>query len=61
MPLIPGGSSRPVTKEDRNDYVRAYVRYVLDESVREPFQAFDEGFKRVCEGKVLVSDPKVYA
>ena len=44
-----------VTKDNRTEYVRAYVRHVLDESVKEPFHAFDEGFKRVCDGKVLVS------
>ena len=54
--LVPGGSNRSVTMEDRAEYVRAYVRYILDESVKEPFQAFDEGFRRVCEGKVLVSE-----
>ena len=53
---MPGGSNRSVTMEDRAEYVRAYMRYILDESVKEPFQAFDEGFRRVCEGKVLVSE-----
>ena len=55
IPLIPGGASVPVTKDNLTEYVRAYVKYVLDESVKEPFLAFDEGFKRVCDGKVLVS------
>ena len=55
IPLIPGGASVPVTKVNLTEYVRAYVKYVLDESVKEPFLAFDEGFKRVCDGKVLVS------
>ena len=41
--------------DNRTEYVRAYVKYVLDEAVKEPFLAFDEGFKRVCDGKVLVS------
>jgi hypothetical protein len=53
IPLIPGGASVPVTKVNLTEYVRAYVKYVLDESVKEPFLAFDEGFKRVCDGKVL--------
>lgn len=53
VPLIPGGSTVTVTMENRTEYVRAYVKYVLDESVKEPFLAFDEGFKRVCDGKVL--------
>ena len=55
IPLIPGGTSVSVTKDNRTEYVRAYVKHVLDESVKEPFLAFDEGFKRVCDGKVLVS------
>jgi E3 ubiquitin-protein ligase HERC4 len=53
VPLVPGGSSVPVTMDNCTEYVRAYVRHVLDESVKEPFVAFDEGFKRVCDGKVL--------
>ena len=55
VPLIAGGSSVAVTRENRMEYVRAYVQYVLDEAVKEPFMAFDEGFRRVCDGKVLVS------
>ena len=55
VPLIPGGSSVAVTLDNRTEYVRAYMRHVLDESVKDPFMAFDEGFRRVCDGKVLVS------
>lgn len=55
VPLIPGGSSKPVTLENRTEYVRAYIKYVLDDAVSDPFMAFDEGFRRVCDGKVLVS------
>ena len=58
VPLVPGGGGRVVTKEDVQEYITAYVNYVLDESVKEPFQAFDEGFRRVCEGQVLVSGEK---
>jgi E3 ubiquitin-protein ligase HERC4 len=53
VPLIPGGSSVAVTLDNRTEYVRAYMRHVLDESVKDPFMAFDEGFRRVCDGKVL--------
>ena len=55
VPLVPGGSSKPVTLENRTEYVNAYIKYVLDDAVSEPFMAFDEGFRRVCDGKVLVS------
>ena len=55
VPLVPGGSSKPVTLENRTEYVHAYIKYVLDDAVSEPFMAFDEGFRRVCDGKVLVS------
>lgn len=51
--LVPGGSKIPVTKDTRQDYVNAYVKYVLTDSVKEPFEAFAGGFLRVCGGKVL--------
>ena len=55
VPLVPSGSAVPVTLDNRAEYVQAYVRYVLDVAVNDPFMAFDEGFRRVCDGKVLVS------
>ena len=54
--LVPGGSKIPVTKDTRQDYVNAYVKYVLTDSVKEPFEAFAGGFLRVCGGKVLVGE-----
>ena len=52
--LVPGGSKIPVTTDTRQDYVNAYVKYVLTDAVKEPFEAFASGFLRVCGGKVLV-------
>ncbi|KAL5505563.1 hypothetical protein EMCRGX_G007016 [Ephydatia muelleri] len=51
--LIPGGLDKPVTSENCKDYVAAYVNYVLNSSVDEPFRAFANGFMNVCSGKVL--------
>ena len=52
--LIPGGVSKPVTMENRKEYVSAYVNYVLNKSIEEPFKAFANGFMNVCNGRVLV-------
>ncbi len=53
--LIPGGSKIPVTKDTRQDYVHVYVKYVMTDSVKDPYGAFARGFLRVCGGEVLVS------
>ena len=54
--LIPGGLDKPVTMENRKDYVSVYVNYVLNTSVEEPFKAFANGFMNVCSGRVLVGE-----
>ena len=59
MELIPGGLDKPVTLENRKDYVSAYMNYVLNTSVDEPFKAFANGFMNVCNGRVLVGVVKV--
>ena len=45
--LKPGGGSIPVTKENRQEYVELYTHYILDDSIREQFKVFKEGFLKV--------------
>lgn len=51
--LMPGGSKIPVTKENRKQYVNAYVDFLLNKSVEHAFDAFNSGFHHVCGSKVL--------
>ncbi|XP_060003550.1 probable E3 ubiquitin-protein ligase HERC3 isoform X3 [Lagenorhynchus albirostris] len=51
--LIPGGDRVAVCKENRQDFVDAYVNYVFQISVHEWYTAFSSGFLKVCGGKVL--------
>uniref|UniRef100_UPI00398EDCE3 probable E3 ubiquitin-protein ligase HERC4 n=1 Tax=Pristiophorus japonicus TaxID=55135 RepID=UPI00398EDCE3 len=51
--LVPGGTTIPVTKDNRQKFVDAYVDYVFNKSVAPLFDAFYEGFHKVCGGKVL--------
>lgn len=50
--LIEGGSSIPVTNENRAEYVDLYVNYLLDVSVEPQFHAFERGFKKVTNFNV---------
>ncbi|XP_057402378.1 probable E3 ubiquitin-protein ligase HERC3 isoform X3 [Balaenoptera acutorostrata] len=51
--LIPGGDKVAVCKENRQEFVDAYVNYVFQISVHEWYTAFSSGFRKVCGGKVL--------
>lgn len=53
IPLCPGGERRVVTKENRREYVDAYVRYLLDTTVTRQFEPFKRGFFTVCGGNAL--------
>ena len=37
----------------RQEYVDAYVNFVLNTSVARHFEAFNDGFHKVCGGRVL--------
>jgi len=37
----------------RQDYVHSYISYIFDNSVKVMFDAFNDGFHKVCGGKVL--------
>ncbi|XP_037525567.1 probable E3 ubiquitin-protein ligase HERC4 isoform X2 [Rhipicephalus sanguineus] len=51
--LKKGGSHIKVTKENRQEYVDLYVDFVLNTSVKHCFEAFSQGFYKVCSSKVL--------
>ena len=53
--LIPDGSNVRVTKQSAHDYVQAYMRYTYHDSVKNQFEAFQRGFMKVCNGRVIVS------
>uniref|UniRef100_A0A4W3I9N5 HECT and RLD domain containing E3 ubiquitin protein ligase 3 n=1 Tax=Callorhinchus milii TaxID=7868 RepID=A0A4W3I9N5_CALMI len=51
--LVPGGNKVAVKKENRKEYVEAYVDFIFNNSIRELFLAFSSGFLKVSGGKVL--------
>ncbi|OPJ84714.1 probable E3 ubiquitin-protein ligase HERC4 isoform X1 [Patagioenas fasciata] len=51
--LVPNGAGIPVVKQNRQDFVDAYVDYIFNKSVASLFSAFHAGFHKVCGGKVL--------
>jgi len=51
--LVPGGDSMVVTNDNREEYVRLYVDWLLQGSVEQQFSAFAEGFHEVCGGPAL--------
>ena len=46
--LKPGGGSIPVTQENRQEYVKLYTHYILNDSIHQQFNVFKEGFLQVC-------------
>ncbi|XP_018591314.1 putative E3 ubiquitin-protein ligase HERC3 [Scleropages formosus] len=51
--LVPGGENIVVQKSNREDFIKAYLNYIFDSSVKELYGAFSSGFLKVCGGKVL--------
>uniref|UniRef100_A0A8C5KTS3 Hect domain and RLD 3 n=1 Tax=Jaculus jaculus TaxID=51337 RepID=A0A8C5KTS3_JACJA len=51
--LIPGGDKVIVCRDNRQEFVDAYVNYIFQISVHEWYTAFSSGFLKVCGGKVL--------
>lgn len=49
-PLCEGGELRPVTKENRAEFVRLYVDFFLNLHIEKQFASFRRGFERVCGG-----------
>lgn len=53
VPLVPNGEKIPVTNANRQEFVDAYVRYLLDVAVARQFEPFKRGFFTVCAGNAL--------
>lgn len=51
--LKPGGADLPVTKENRQEYVDLYIKYLFADSCERHLEAFNRGFQRVCGGMAL--------
>jgi ubiquitin-protein ligase E3 A len=51
--LVPGGDQQPVTNENVEEYVSAYVEWFANTSVDTQFEKFRTGFGRVCKGELL--------
>ncbi|XP_006889079.1 PREDICTED: probable E3 ubiquitin-protein ligase HERC4 isoform X3 [Elephantulus edwardii] len=51
--LVPNGADTAVNKQNRQEFVDAYVDYIFNKSVASLFDAFHAGFHKVCGGKVL--------
>lgn len=43
------GDKVPVTKENREEYVKLYVDWLINESVETQFRAFYKGFQKVVK------------
>ncbi|KAF9582823.1 hypothetical protein BGW38_010715 [Lunasporangiospora selenospora] len=53
IPLIPGGQDIPVTNENREEYVKAYIDHYVNQHISQEFEAFHRGFEKICGGKAL--------
>jgi E3 ubiquitin-protein ligase HERC4 len=51
--LKPNGSNIPVTQENKVEFVKLYVDYIFNKSVENQFRGFQDGFMKVCGGRVL--------
>ena len=56
VPLKSGGEDIPVTSDNKNEYVKLYVEYVL---FKTQFDAFKKGFLKVVSARVLLSYTRV--
>lgn len=47
------GKDTPLTRENREEYVKLYVDYLLDKSVAKQYRPFESGFLMVCNSDLL--------
>ncbi|XP_028027224.1 probable E3 ubiquitin-protein ligase HERC4 isoform X3 [Bombyx mandarina] len=52
-PLKEDGENIPVTRENKAEYVELYVDFLLNKSVENQFKAFNQGFQKVCGGRII--------
>ncbi|KAJ8325131.1 hypothetical protein BDV3_007294 [Batrachochytrium dendrobatidis] len=53
LELHEGGANRPVTAENRQEFVDLLVDFLMNKSISSAFQAFRDGFDLVLEGSAL--------
>ncbi|XP_030028644.1 probable E3 ubiquitin-protein ligase HERC4 isoform X2 [Manduca sexta] len=52
-PLKENGINLPVTHENKEEYVELYVDFLLNKSVANQFKSFNQGFQKVCGGRII--------
>ncbi|XP_065359238.1 probable E3 ubiquitin-protein ligase HERC4 isoform X2 [Calliphora vicina] len=52
-PLKPNGENIMVTKENKQEFVDLYVDFIFNKAVNDQYKAFQNGFMKVCSGRVL--------
>lgn len=52
-PLKENGENISVTHENKAEYVEMYVDFLLNKSVENQFKAFNQGFQKVCGGRII--------
>ncbi|XP_063377365.1 probable E3 ubiquitin-protein ligase HERC4 [Cydia fagiglandana] len=52
-PLKENGENISVTHENKAEYVELYVDFLLNKSVENQFKAFNQGFQKVCGGRII--------
>ncbi|XP_026322032.1 probable E3 ubiquitin-protein ligase HERC4 isoform X2 [Hyposmocoma kahamanoa] len=52
-PLKENGVNISVTYENKDEYVEMYVDFLLNKSVENQFKAFNQGFQKVCGGRII--------
>lgn len=51
--LDPKEKEKPVTSSNKKEFVKAFINYAFDTSVAKVFEAFERGFFKVCDRKVV--------
>jgi ubiquitin-protein ligase E3 A len=51
--LKPGGDSISVTSENKEEYVKMYVKWHLEESIHAQYDGFERGFMKIMENATL--------
>lgn len=52
--LKPGGKNEFVTNENRAEFVKLYLNWLLNTTINERFRAFYLGFHSVCASNALI-------
>ena len=55
--LLENGQKIAVTNDNRHDFVRLYLEWLLNKGIYEKFRAFYLGFHSVCASNALIVSP----